>query len=413
MWLLGLSAYFVWLGAVLLAIVYFWRSIIGRFWFFVNPYGIFRKILGGIILLVGLGIVTGYGKQVETYFIDKNIFFNTISIDNALNDVIIKNHNNQWGMCANGKCGDQKESALLVDLSIAPELKNIETWINSDSLTLSSLRGKVVLIDFWTYSCINCQRTQPYLNTWYDRYEKDWLVIIGVHAPEFAFEKLERNVREASKKAWIKYPVALDNDFSTWNAYGNRYWPAKYLIDQTGKIVYKHFGEGKYDETESKIREVLGLDNDQWIMNNDQWQDVWEVSATEKITPEIYLGSARGAPLWDKDVLSMNEWQTFWDWKQESEYLELVWNDGFVKLNFRAKKSYLVVSGKTPWILQVSAYRYYSDGRMVKQGPIQEKTLTILQDDLYTVFDGDEIGDYTLQIIASPGIRFHAFTFWK
>lgn len=104
-------------------------------------------------------------------------------------------------MCANGTCGDQKESALLVDLGMAPELSNIEAWINSDPLTLASLRGKVVLIDFWTYSCINCQRTQPYLNTWYDAYEKDGLVIIGVHAPEFAFEKLERNVREASKKA--------------------------------------------------------------------------------------------------------------------------------------------------------------------------------------------------------------------
>jgi thiol-disulfide isomerase/thioredoxin len=106
---------------------------------------------------------------------------------------------------------------------------------------MESLRGKVVLVDFWTYSCINCIRTQPYLNTWYEKYEKDGLVIIGVHAPEFAFEKIENNVRESSQKSGIKYPIALDNDFQTWNAYANRYWPAKYLIDKDGNIVYKHF----------------------------------------------------------------------------------------------------------------------------------------------------------------------------
>lgn len=128
-----------------------------------------------------------------------------------------------------------------MDLGKAPELTNIGAWINSEPLTMESLRGKVVLVDFWTYSCINCQRTQPYLNAWYDKYEKDGLVIIGVHAPEFAFEKVESNVREASKKEGIKYPIALDNDFKTWNAYGNHYWPAKYLIDQKGNIVYKHF----------------------------------------------------------------------------------------------------------------------------------------------------------------------------
>lgn len=129
----------------------------------------------------------------------------------------------------------------MMDVAKAPELTGIAAWINSSPLTMESLRGKVVLVDFWTYSCINCIRTQPYLNTWHEKYERDGLVIIGVHAPEFAFEKIENNVREASQKAGIKYPIALDNDFKTWNAYANRYWPAKYLIDKDGNIVYKHF----------------------------------------------------------------------------------------------------------------------------------------------------------------------------
>jgi len=186
-------------------------------------------------------IVTGYIKKVEAYIIEKNIFINTLNIDNTLNDIILKNHNNKNTLCANGKCDEGKNGNLMMDVARAPELVGIASWINSAPLTIESLRGKVVLIDFWTYSCINCIRTQPYLNAWHDKYEKDGLVIIGVHAPEFAFEKIERNVREASQKAGIKYPIALDNDFATWNAYANRYWPAKYLIDQNGNIVYKHF----------------------------------------------------------------------------------------------------------------------------------------------------------------------------
>jgi thiol-disulfide isomerase/thioredoxin len=257
MWLMGLCAYFFGLGMVLLLIAYFGRSIIGRFAFFSNPRGLFRRILWGIILIVGLLIVTGYIKRVETYFIEKNLFVNTFSFDNQLNKIILKNHNNKNNMCSNGKCDEEKDGWVMMDVANAPELTGIAAWINSPPLTMESLRGKVVLVDFWTYSCINCIRTQPYLNTWYEKYEKDGLVIIGVHAPEFAFEKIENNVRESSQKSGIKYPIALDNDFQTWNAYANRYWPAKYLIDKDGNIVYKHFWEWNYEETEKKIQELL------------------------------------------------------------------------------------------------------------------------------------------------------------
>lgn len=231
--LIGLASYFIGLGIILLLITHFGRNIIRRFSFFSNPRGIFRRTLGVIILIVGLLVVTGYIKKVEAYIIERNIFINTLALDNTLNDIILKHHNSKGGMCANGKCDEGKDGGIIMDIAKAPELTGIATWINSNPLTMASLRGKVVLIDFWTYSCINCIRTQPYLNAWHDKYEKDGLVIIGVHAPEFAFEKLENNVREASQKAGIKYPIALDNDFKTWNAYGNRYWPAKYLIDQS------------------------------------------------------------------------------------------------------------------------------------------------------------------------------------
>ena len=231
-------------------------------------------------------MVTGYIKKVEAYVIEKNIFVNTLSLDNELNNIILKNHNNTGGMCANGKCDEGKNGGMMMDVALAPELAGIAGWINSKPLTMESLRGKVVLVDFWTYSCINCIRTQPYLNAWYDKYEKDGLVIIGVHAPEFAFEKIENNVREASQKAGIKYPIALDNDFKTWNAYANRYWPAKYLIDKEGHIVYKHFGEGNYDETEKKIQELLAIKKDIVSLTPNSL-------VIQEKTPETYLGSLR------------------------------------------------------------------------------------------------------------------------
>lgn len=392
---------------VLLLIVHFGRNIIGRFAFFSNPRGLFRRLLWVIILVVGLLIVTGYIKKVETYIIEKNIFVNTLSIDNELNNIILKNHNNRGSMCANGKCDEGEDGWIKMDVAKAPELDGIAAWVNSQPLTMESLRGKVVLVDFWTYSCINCIRTQPYLNAWYEKYEKDGLVIVGVHAPEFAFEKIENNVREASQKADIKYPIALDNDFKTWNAYANRYWPAKYLIDKDGNIVYKHFWEWSYEETEKKIQELL------WIQKEPQKEIEKEpIKVSSKKTPETYLGSSRGKIIQpDNFVVKLHEWQTFGSWKQEPEYIESTQEGQLLRLNFRAKDVYLVVSW-AKWTLETSLYGYFEDGRTVKLAPVQTQKIEVNKDDIYHVAHADEFGDHTLQIIASPGLRLHAFTFW-
>src|SRR5262249_13920162 len=145
----------------------------------------------------------------------------------------------------------------LPDYGVAPAFSGISHWLNTPGerpLTMRSLRGKVVLIDFWTYSCINCLRTLPYLESWYRTYAKDGFVIVGVHTPEFAFEHVLSNVRSNAHDLGVRYPVALDNDYSTWNAYGNQYWPAEYLIDRRGDVRHTHFGEGEYDQTEKYIR---------------------------------------------------------------------------------------------------------------------------------------------------------------
>lgn len=180
----------------------------------------------------------------------------------------------------------------------AAELAGLAAWINSDPLTLQQLRGKVVLIDFWTYTCINCIRTFPYLKLWHSRYADDGLVILGIHTPEFEFEKDFANVQQATVDNGIVWPVAQDNDFATWDAYNNRYWPAKYLIDRDGLVRYTHFGEGHYAETEAQIRELLtaaGADlSDDLEPPADQLLDSTFVNRVDAfLTPELYAGFQR------------------------------------------------------------------------------------------------------------------------
>ena len=145
----------------------------------------------------------------------------------------------------------------LQDWGAAPELRGLQRWFNSDPLTLAGLRGRAVLIDFWTHACINCLRTLPHVNRWAASYAPQGLVVIGVHTPEFSFERSAANVERAIRRHGVKHPVAMDNDYATWHAYGNQYWPAHYLIDRAGRIRYRHFGEGDYDRTEAAIRAVL------------------------------------------------------------------------------------------------------------------------------------------------------------
>lgn len=148
-------------------------------------------------------------------------------------------------------------AAPLHDYGPAPELAGIDHWINSAPLTLQQLRGKVVLVDFWTYTCINCARTLPYVKQWNAKFKDQGLTIIGVHTPEFPYEKLTGNVSDAAKRFGLTYPIAQDNRYATWRAYDNQYWPAFYLIDKKGHIAYEHFGEGSYQDMEDAIRVLL------------------------------------------------------------------------------------------------------------------------------------------------------------
>lgn len=248
----------------------------------------------------------------------------------------------------------------------APEISNIVEWINTGPITIAGLKGKVVLIDFWTYSCINCIRTQPYLNAWYDKYKDLGFVIIGVHTPEFEFEKISDNVRRAVKDEQISYPVAMDNSYGTWYAFQNHYWPAKYLIDKDGKIRYAHFGEGAYDEVEERIQLLLkeaGHDLRDEI--------IWTPDGTigyRGQSRETYLGYERAEnfanaaelvpdqPAIYKLVTDLGDgdWSLGGVWQIAASEATAQGDANILRFKFSAKEVYLVMNGTTDMILTLS-----------------------------------------------------------
>lgn len=292
----------------------------------------------------------------------------------------------------------------LPDYGPAPDFGGISAWFNSKPLTISELRGKVVLVDFWTYSCINCLRTLPHVEAWDRMYRKDGLVIVGVHTPEFAFEAVPSNVRGAVRRLGIHYPVALDPDYDTWNRYANQYWPAKYLIDKQSNLRYAHFGEGNYNVTEQNIRYLLGEK-----LASPASDRLRDETPSGPLTPETYLGYARidrftGSQLYpDKEAtytlpaaLGQNDFAYGGRWKVEGQRI-VAGRDARLRLRYYARKVYLVLGGKGTMQVLV-------DGK-------PRKTVAVTADRLYTLVDRDSIDDATLELRFSPGVEAYAFTF--
>ncbi len=295
-----------------------------------------------------------------------------------------------------------RREGSLTDYGAAPEFERLGAWINSKPLTLKGLRGRVVLIDFWTYSCINCLRTLPYIREWDARYRKAGLTIVGVHSPEFAFERVESNVRENVRKLKLQYPVAMDNDYGTWQAWSNQYWPAKYLIDRSGHVRYYHFGEGEYGKTEAAIRTLLGADAPAASGLADR-------SPHGQLTPETYLGYKRldrnGGDQVVEDKahgytlprgLLDNELAFGGVWTVGDERAVAGLSAG-LRLQYRARNVYLVLTGK-------GSVRVLVDGK-------PERTVQVAGDRLYTLVERDKIGDHLLELHLTPGVAAYAFTF--
>jgi len=294
----------------------------------------------------------------------------------------------------------------LNDYGAAPGFHDVSAWLNSQGLSMDALRGKVVLVDFWTYSCINCLRTLPYIEKWDERYRSKGLVIVGVHTPEFQFEHDLGNVRAAVKRLGVRYPVALDNDYGTWNAYGNKYWPADYLIDQTGRVRHIHVGEGAYDETERDIRLLLKAGGSSGLPPEARAPDE---TPTGMRTPESYLGYFRidryaGSPVQaDRPAeysfprtLGEDEFAYDGTWTVESERI-VSGKDARLRLHFHAQKVYLVLGG-------------HGDVRVTVNGKLHGR-VRVNGDRLYTLVSQKSDREGVLELAFTPKISAYAFTF--
>jgi thiol-disulfide isomerase/thioredoxin len=219
-------------------------------------------------------------------------------------------------------------------------------WLNSEPLTAAELRGRVVLVDIWTYSCVNWLRTLPYVSAWAERYRDRGLVVVGVHCPEFGFEHDLDNVRHATRELGIDHPVVIDNDFAIWQSLANRYWPAVYLVDRDGRIGYHHFGEGNYEETERAIQQMLGIDEEPVRVEAGGLAEAadWETLGSG----ETYIGYGRGVGRVDSPRgLALNQWAVSGDWAVEEESAVLGAAGGSVTFRFRARDLNLVLAPPT------------------------------------------------------------------
>lgn len=317
----------------------------------------------------------------------------------------------------------------LQDYGHAANFVGIAGWINSPPLNITGLRGKVVLVDFWTYSCINCIRTIPYLNEWYAKYGGNGFVIVGVHTPEFSFERNYTNVLSAVRQFGIKYPVALDSNYSTWNAYNNRFWPADYLIDKNGNIRDVHVGEGGYNSTEETIQELLqnaGYSVGPGLGSNSV--NASSVDFDQIETPEIYLGyNTARFPIGNAQGFSPGEVADYSITKpmqNNTVYLSGPWFDApdsiissgafsEVFLVYHAKSVNIVAQGNSTSIMVLldgkNISPAYAGSDLTLQGGVGTAVVDAAR--LYNLVSGPSYGWHTIEIVASPGVRIYTFTF--
>ena len=309
--------------------------------------------------------------------------------------------------------------------------------INTKPISLDDLKGKVVLIDFWTYSCINCIRTIPYLNEWHDKYSDKGLVIVGIHTPEFDFEKNSDNVKLAVQKFEIKYPVLQDNDKEIWNEYDNRYWPRKYLVDDEGYIRYDHIGEGAYQETEKVIQALLseraahmGIKNTNFNniqkSNNSSKFEYQDVNFSKIQSPELYFGyEFAKVPIGNKEGFTPNQIGFYQlpgnseiksnsiylegKWKNNPDNMELQSNNGSVLLKYNSKSVNIVAGGK-------GSFSVTQDGKLVTNDLSKDLSsngkFMIDGQRLYNLATNNEYGEHTIEIdVKGKGFQIYTFTF--
>ncbi len=413
----------------MLAITYGGRQLLTRVPWLLQNTGAIQKAFGVLMIITAIGIYFNVDRRFQTYILEAFPQYGvglTAIEDNSLVQDQLELLGEEKRSGDTPRAVDEmrgKPMNMMQQYPLAPELIPGGEWFNSDPLTLAELaqQDKVVLIDFWTYSCINCIRTLPYLRTWHEKYADDGLVIIGVHAPEFEFEKDPENVQQAISDFQLEYPVVQDNEFSTWRAYENRYWPAKYLIDKDGRVRYYHFGEGAYDETEAKIQELLnetGSTVESAIDNPD-----YEIFSR---TPELYLGYWRIEYLVSPEQLREDQQQTYsaparisdngfayiGPWTVTEKYA-IPAAGSSLQLNFEAREVFLVMRSTdgSPHPVEILL-----NGTPVseeqKGEDVTDGIVTVQKDRLYKLIKLPNAGRELLELRFPEGnIEVYAFTF--
>ena len=411
---IDLLAYAVGLGLVLLVISLLGQRLTEKLGAVTDPRGWLKRGVGILFLLVGILVMTGIDTKIQTAVINSGVF----DVTQVEQTLLQKSQ----AMPVAQPAQDTTTLTLAQKALEFPKYKEIVDpggFVNTGGLpiTISQYIGKkVILLDFLTYSCINCQRTFPYLNQWYTEYQDKGLIIIGIHTPEFAFEHDQANVEAAAKQFNLKFPIVLDNNYGTWNAYGNEYWPRKYLIDIDGYVVYDHIGEGEYDVTEKKIVELL----------NERAQRLGEppvalggvtipntFNPTPDQSPETYLGSARSQYEYTgTGALPIDQYALTGDWNESPEYAELASDTGTITYHFNATKVHFVAAAPTPVTAQI-----FLDGKpidpSVAGGDVQNGMVTFDQARLYTLVDlKNDPGDHVIEIkVLNKGLQAYTFTF--
>ena len=368
-------------------------------------------LIFGVVIVVAIGIMgvvfSSLDQQVQP------------SVDAAQGD--------QPGVTVIDKSGFKK----------APNLVGIATYLNTTPEELSEvMKGKVVLYDIWTYSCINCIRTLPYITAWDDKYSEQGLLIVGVHSPEFEFEKDPENVKLAIEKHGINYPVVLDNDMDTWKAFENRYWPRKYIADHEGFLRYDHIGEGKYKETEKVIQKLLKERSDALGMQmaaaaaSSSLVDIKEFQHSFSKTPELYfgydfakgrnqLGSNEGfrpgstVSYLEPDKIEPHKFYPIGDWKNYGESMELVSETGVIKLLYNAKEVNIVTENSADLEILLDGEPLsaeYAGANISRDG--SSSTLHVDDAGLYNIINSDAASSHLIEIkIKGKGFQIFTFTF--
>ncbi len=345
--LLIIFAYSIGTALPMMAIIFGGRALLYKLPSLTKNLAKIQVGFGFLVVLTAAGIYFGWDRGFQTFVLDKFPGYGS-GLTQIEELEIVENELK--------KLTGEDETVLddsVCELGMAPEIEGVQEWLNSESLSMEALRGKVVLIDFWTYSCINCIRTLPFIEGWHEKYVDDGLVIIGVHTPEFEFEKDVGNVRKALEEYNLQYPVVQDNDYKVWRSYNNRYWPAKYLIDKEGCIRYTHFGEGEYEETEEWIQKLLmetGSEPDTDLLGLDEYEG-------GKRTHETYLGYGRMDLFGSLEEVEENvevEYTTGFDLDDDFFAYEGPWTVGYesavgrvgsnLYLDFTGQEVYLVMN---------------------------------------------------------------------